>query len=446
MAGQLIVPPGRGLTVRSAVRDDPSVEIRYGLLVIGAFIVMIGGWAAVAPLDVAATGSGEISVSGHNEIIQHRDGGVVAAVDVSEGQHVRAGQVLVELAPEDAGPDVSSVRSQVISLQAQRARLIAEAEGAATIEWPASFATLSGADLAAAKEAMEIQQAQFDAGLGVLQNGEAINARHAAGLREQLAGSRGQLAAVATQQSLLNQQLAGMRTLAAEGYAPLNTVRGLERNVADLSGQRQQQAANMADYSQQIAQAGLESSNLVMQRRQTAATALHDTEDQLNTLLPKLEADTVRARIDGAVTGLSVFNPGSVVAPGQQLLEIVPDHPILTVQARLSPSNIQGVHVGQKAEVRFSSLGGNGIPILTGALTQVSADSFTDEKTGQRYYTAEVTVPKSQLALLGTVRDFDTAIRPGVPVDIMIPLSKRSAFEYLFGPLSQALWSGFRQR
>jgi HlyD family secretion protein len=76
----------------------------------------------------------------------------------------------------------------------------------------------------------------------------------------------------------------------------------------------------------------------------------------------------------------------------------------------------------------------------------VSADSFTDEKTGQRYYTAEVTVPKSQLALLGTVRDFDTAIRPGVPVDIMIPLSKRSAFEYLFGPLSQALWSGFRQR
>jgi HlyD family secretion protein len=254
---------------------------------------------------------------------------------VSEGQHVRAGQVLVELAPEDAGPDVSSVRSQVISLQAQRARLIAEAEGAATIEWPASFATLSGADLAAAKEAMEIQQAQFDAGLGVLQNGEAINARHAAGLREQLAGSRGQLAAVATQQSLLNQQLAGMRTLAAEGYAPLNTVRGLERNVADLSGQRQQQAANMADYSQQIAQAGLESSNLVMQRRQTAATALHDTEDQLNTLLPKLEADTVRARIDGAVTGLSVFNPGSVVAPGQQLLEIVPDHPILTVQARL---------------------------------------------------------------------------------------------------------------
>jgi HlyD family secretion protein len=446
MAGELTVRPGRWLTVRSAVRDDPSFEIRYGLLVIGAFIVMIGGWAAVAPLDVAATGSGEIAVSGHNEIIQHRDGGVVAAVDVTEGQHVRAGQVLIELSPEDAGPDVSSVRSQVISLQAQRARLAAEAEGAAAIEWPASFAALSGADLAAANEAMRIQQAQFDAGLSVLHNQEAINARHAAGLREQVTGSQGQLASVATQQSLLDQQLAGMRTLASQGYAPLNTVRGLERTAADLSGQHQQAAANIADYSQQIAQAGLESSNLVMQRRQTAATALHDTEDQLNTLLPKLEADTVRARMDGSVTGLSVFNPGSVVAPGQQLLEIVPDHPVLTVRARLSPSNIQGVHVGQKAEVRFSSLVGNGVPILTGVLTQVSADSFADEKTGQRYYTAEVTVPKNQLDLLGKVRGLDSAVRPGVPVDIMIPLSKRSAFQYLFGPLSQALWSGFRQR
>jgi HlyD family secretion protein len=226
----------------------------------------------------------------------------------------------------------------------------------------------------------------------------------------------------------------------------LNTVRGLERTAADLAGQRQQSAANIADYSQQIAQAGLESSNLEMQRRQTAATALHDTEDQLNTLLPKLEADTVRARIDGSVTGLSVFNAGSVVAPGQELLEIVPDHPVLMVRARLSPSNIQGVHVGQKAEVRFSSLGGNGIPILTGMLTQVSADSFADEKTGQRYYTAEVTVAKSQLDLLGKVHDVDSAVRPGVPVDIMIPLAKRNAFQYLFGPLSQALWSGFHQR
>jgi HlyD family secretion protein len=446
----LVPAPTQAVAVLS---DDPRREIRVGLIILGGFVALFAGWSALTPLDAAAVASGQISVSGHSQVVQHREGGVVAAVDVKEGQRVRAGQVLVELAPEDVGAQVKSLRAQQISLEAQRARLTAELQAAPAIQWPDWFPSLAGDEATAAKEAMRNQQAQFDAGTGALRAQQAITGRRAAGLNEQIAGSQSQLDAVGRQQVLIDQQLKGVRSLAEKGYASQNSIRALERTAADLAGSHGQYAANIADYRQQIAESQLQSRNLERQRSEQAAQTLRETQDQLNALSPKLDAarlqlarGTLRAQTDGVVTGLTVFAPGSVVAPGQKLLEVVPSHPVLVVAARLAAANVEGVHVGQKSEVRFLSLSARGVPILNGTLTQLSADSFNDEKTGQAFYTAEVTVPKSQLDMVARLRGADSAIRPGVPVQVTIPLRKRTAFEYLFEPLSQALWTSFRQK
>ena len=436
----------------AATDDDPATEIRGGALIIGAFVGLFLLWGASTPLDAAATASGQISVSGHDQIVQHREGGVVASVDVVEGQHVSAGQVLVELAPEDVGAQARSLRAQMISLQAQRARLTSEVEGKSAIQWPESFATLTGDDLRTALDATQSQQAQFNAGLGALRAEQAINVRKAAGLSQQIQGSQGQLESVSRQQVLLDQQLQGVRGLAEKGYASQNAVRNLERTAADLSGSRAQHAADIADFHQQQAEAFLQSSSLEKQRSQTAAGALRDTEDQLNDVIPKYEAaraqlerGTLRAQSDGTVTGLSVFAPGAVVVPGEKIMEVVPTHPTLVVDGRLSASDVEGVRVGRKAEVRLLSLSARSVPPLNGVVTQVSADSFVDERTGQSYYTVQVTVPQSELDMVRKVRDADSGIRPGVPVQVVIPLRKRTAFQYLFEPLSQSLWSSFRR-
>jgi HlyD family secretion protein len=432
--------------------DDPGTEIRGGALIIAAFVGLFALWAATTPLDAAATASGQISVSGHDQIVQHREGGVVASVDVVEGQHVSAGQVLVELAPEDVGAQARSLRAQMISLEAQRARLTAEVEGKTSIQWPESFATLAGDDLRTALDATQSQQAQFNAGLGALRAEQAINARKAEGFSQQIAGSQGQLESVTRQQALLDQQLQGVRSLAAKGYASQNTVRNLESTAAELSGSRSQHAADIADFHQQQAEAFLESSSLERQRSQTAASALRETEDELNDVNPKYEAaraqlerGTLRAQSDGTVTGLSVFAPGAVVAPGQKLMEVVPSHPTLVVDGRLAAADVEGVRVGRKAEVRLMSLSARSVPALNGVVTQVSADSFVDDRTGQSYYTVQVTVPQSELDVVRKVRDADSGIRPGVPVQVVIPLHKRTAFQYLFEPLTQSLWSSFRK-
>jgi HlyD family secretion protein len=433
--------------------DDPSRDIRSGQLILGGFVGLLLLWAAITPLDAAATASGQITVSGHNQIVQHREGGVVAALDVIEGQAVKAGQVLVELAPEDVGAQVRALRAQQISLQAQQARLLAEVENKPSVAWPAAFATLSGDDLVAAREAIKSQDAQFTSGLTALNAQEATLSRKAAGLRQQIEGGQGQLASLARQQVLLDQQLQGVRALAAKGFASQNSVRVLERNEADLGGARALQAANVGDYGQQVAQAGLQSRDLRAQRSLTASASLRETEDQLNEITPKLaaaqaelERGTLRAQADGQVKGLAVFAPGAVVSPGQKLMEIVPTRRALVVDARLRASDVEGVRPGRPADVRLLSDGARQAPVLKGTVSQLSADSFTDEHTGQSYFTVEVTVPQSQLLALSQGTDMDTGIHPGAPASVAIPLRKRSALGYLLEPFSQALWQSFRQR
>jgi HlyD family secretion protein len=444
-------PPLPTEVLVGGIDDDPRPDLRASLIILGVFTLLIVAWANLAPLDAAATAVGRISVSGHNQIVEHREGGVVAAVDVTEGQHVRAGQVLVELVPEDVGAQVRSLSAQVISLQAQHARLTAEMDNTPRIAWPAGFDNLTGEDLNAAKAAMRIQQAQFDADQGAFRAQESIGASKAQGLGEQVVGGQGQLASNLRQQALLDEQLKGVHSLAERGYASQNAVRALERSAAELAGAHDQLQANVADYREQIVESQFSLRSLRQQRAEATATALRDTEDQLSAGTPKLEAarlqlarGTLRAASDGVVTGLTVFGPGVVAAPGQPLMQIVPSHPSLRVEARIAANDIQGVKLGQRGEVRLSSLGARGTPLLSGVLTRLSADSFTDEHTGQSYYTAEITVPKSQLDLLS--QDVGSAVRPGLPVQVIIPLHKRTALDYLFEPLSQSLWKSFRQR
>jgi len=439
-------------SVASAYDDSPKPDLRAALVVTGLFAGVFLGWANLAPLDAAASAAGQIEVSGHNQLVAHREGGILASVDVVEGQHVRAGQVLARLSPEDVGATVSAMSAQVISLQAQQARLLAELQGQAGIDWPQSFGSLSGDDLKAAQAAIHIQQVQFEADLGELRAQSAVSASHAGGLSQQVTGGEGELQSNQREQTLLDQQLTGVRALAAKGYAPLNSVRALERSDAELSGAHDQIQANIAQYRAQIAQDALSIRGLHKQFLQSTASALRETGDQLSVDVPKLAAakaqldrGTLRAQTDGVVTGLSVFAPGTVVAPGQPLMQVVPSHPSLVIEARLAADDIRGVHTGLAAQVRVPALGSRGDPILRGTVTDLSADSFIDERTGRRFFLVKVDVPLSQLKLLDKSDGADV-FRAGMPAQITIPLRARTALDYLFGPLMQSLGGAFHER
>ena len=186
--------------------------------------------------------------------------------------------------------------------------------------------------------------------------------------------------------------------------------------------------------------------------RERAASELRDVEFSLSEIAPKYRAAKdqlarleIRAPATGIVVGLSVFTVGGVIAPGQKLMDIVPDHAGLVIEARISPEDIDDLKVGQDAQIRFNSLHERDLPIMDGRITRLSADSFQDEKTGQSFYTGEITVPSKELDIIRSRRGEDFNLKAGMPVQVLVPLRARTALQYALEPLTQSLWLSFRE-
>jgi HlyD family secretion protein len=451
------VIPGRAypapLASSAEAEDDGRREIWAGCAIAAAFFVLFLGWAALARLDSAAMGQGEVSVEGHRQSVQHKEGGIISALNVKEGQKVREGEVLIEMSGADTKAQEAALAAQVYGLKAQQARLRAEQFGAAKITWPTEFATLKGDDLAAAQNAMKVQQTQFQTRAAALVAQKNVLHQKGAELQQQILGYSRQIDATDEQNRLIGEELKGIRQLAAEGFASQNRVRALERNQAELSGQRGQYAAGVAQAQEQSGETQLQALQLDKQHADDVATQLRDAEFQLNDAEPKLRAaqdalarQQVRAPASGTVVGLSVFTVGGVIAPGQKLMDVVPDNAGLVIEARLAPQDADDVRVGQEAEVKFPSLHDRSLPVLKGRVTKLSADSFADDKTGQRYFQMEATVPAATLDRLKLAENGQFQLKPGLPAQVLVPRKKRTALQYLVQPLADAIWRSFREK
>jgi HlyD family secretion protein len=159
----------------------------------------------------------------------------------------------------------------------------------------------------------------------------------------------------------------------------------------------------------------------------------------------ELRRTAIVAPATGAVVGLTVFTPGGVIAPGQKLMDIVPERAPLVIQAKISPDDADDLQVGQRAMVKFQGLHERLLPNLQGTLTRLSADSITDERNGQSYYTGDVVVPYDQLKLIREFRGAKFQLRPGMPAQILVPLRKRTALDYVLEPLLGTFWASFRE-
>ena len=300
--------------------------------------------------------------------------------------------------------------------------------------------------------ALRLQQAQFAARSGSLSAQQGVLGQRSAQLREQQSGYAQQRAAVIEQQRIIGEELAAMRELQAKGFASKTRVRELERAAAALEGQEAAMSAEMARAGEGMGESRMQSLSLRQNQMEEIAADLRDTEGKLQEVLPQLVSireelrrATVRAPATGQVVGLTVFTVSGVVTPGQTLMEIVPENKALVVQAQVSPTDASDLYVGQTVQVRFPSVHDRTLPLLSGKLTTVSADSFEDERTGQSFFRAEVEVPPAELdrvrQSIGQGR-----LRPGLPVEIVIPTRKRTALQYIVEPLSGTFWKSLREQ
>jgi HlyD family secretion protein len=442
----VLLPP------REVAADNPRAEIRVGAAISGFFFVVLLGWAALAPLDAGVHAGGVVAVSGNRQSVQHQSGGVVTAIHVREGQKVKAGDVLVEMSAPDLLATERAYTSDYLTLLAQRARLMAESNGQQGFAPPAEFAGLAPADRMLAEQALHLQRSQFQARSRSISAQQSVLGQRSRQIGEQQSGAAQQARSLREQQRILDDELRGLKQLEAKGFASTNRIRALERTKEELRGREAGMAAEMARAGEGMGETRMQSISIRSSTLEEVATELRDTQTRLSEVLPKLVAareqlqrSRVRAPATGNVVGLSVFTVGGVVAPGQTLMEIVPDNRSLVIQARVDPPDADDVYQGQKTQVRFVSVSDNSLPLLPGKVRTISADSFTDESSGRSYFRAEIEVAPQELAKVSGVIGHGQ-LRPGLPVEVVLAVRKRTALQYLLEPLTSNFWRSLREQ
>lgn len=437
----------------ATITDNPRAEGRIGIAIMVAFFGIFLGWSAFAPLDAAVVGQGAVKVSGNREVVQHRDGGVIARLAVAEGDRVERGQVLIDLATHELLSQERALAGLVLELEASRERLLAELDGRAAMRRPESWKTLPAGDRELADTIFARQSQELRARRGAYSGQAAVISRRTDQYSVRSQGYRDELVALDRQGKLVDEELQAMRELAAEGFAPLARVRALERTRAEIDARRIA-AASQAEQAQGGAgETRMQVASIRQDRREAAAAELRQVSERLIDTIPKLaeirgmvERAQVRAPTNGTVVGLAFYNDGAVIAPGERILDIVPEQTELVVEARVSTNDADDLALGHKAQVRFTAFEGRSFARVDGAVSRISADSFQDERSGGEYFKVQVQVGVEELQRLARMRGETTLpLRPGLPAEIVVPIRKRTALQYLTEPLDQSVWKSFRE-
>ena len=299
---------------------------------------------------------------------------------------------------------------------------------------------------------MALQRRQFSVRNAALASERAILVQKGRESSQEITGFKRQVTASQDQQRLIDQEIASLQDLYARQLVPATRLRSLQRSApAELRGGEGEYSADIARTQEEIGESAIREADLQRQRASDDTKAYQESAFQLAELRPKLAAvrqqlanASVRAPVDGRVVGLAIFTRGGVVAPGEKLMDIVPDHQALVIEARVKPTDVADLKPGQSVEFRVGAFHERGLPALEGAVSKISADSFVDDKSGRAYFNVEVTARPSAVAAIAAARTGQPGLSPGLPVELIIPVRPRSALAYLLEPLRQAMWRSFR--
>ncbi len=422
--------------------------IIYGLL---AIVVLVGGfglWAVTANISGAIVAPGNIEVEQNRQIVQHIDGGSVAAVDVQEGDPVTAGQVLIRLDPSILTRERTVTEGSLFEVLARQGRLAAERDGLEEIVFDPELAAL--AETRPDIRALTDGQTRLFHSRGETMNSEISQLEKRIGqIRNQIEGLDAQATALDTQLVLLRAELKNQQILLEKGLTQTATVLTLQREEASILGQQGNLTALRAEYEGRITEVEINILRIATVRREEAITELRDLgfnelelSEKLRGLDQKLDRLDIRAPVAGVVHGLKVFAEGAVIRAAEPVLFLVPqDRPLLIV-ARVDPIHVDEVFVGQEVAVRFAALDSRTTPELFGRVITVSPDAFTDETTGERFFRTGIQLLEGETEKLPD----GLALIPGMPADAYIRTSDRTPLAYLVKPLTDYFNKAFREK
>ncbi len=416
-----------------------------GFLLLGLVPGVMG--LALAPLASAVVAPGVVMVDLQQRQIQHAEGGLVTEVHVRDGQQVREGDTLLVLGNVAVAAELDRLQLRVAAEEAALARLQAEQAALPAVLFPPALRQAASADerlrlllnqeqglFQSRREARQSQRGLLQAQL--LKIGDELQALLAQ-IQEAERSLGHQRESLDTQQALL-----------AQGYVSPARMTQLQSGLADYGVKLAERKAERARAEQRRIDAELRLRELdsgfleqVGQQLAQGTQRLAELRQALRSPSDAAARQVVTAPVAGTVMNLRVTSAGRVIAPRETLASIVPAAARLLVETTLAPEDIERVHLGQSADVRFTAFNARTTPPVQGRVTYVSPDRVPATPTAAAHFVVQVDIEPPALQQLQ-----GRGLQAGMPAEVFLLGRERSPLAYLLEPLSDVLRRGARER
>jgi HlyD family secretion protein len=403
----------------------------------------LGGWAAVAEIDKAVIANGYVSIETNSKTVQHFEGGIVKEILVKEGARVKEGDVLFRLQPIQAQANTDLLVQQLETSLALEARLVAERDSSKEIVWPAELESQMQEPYL--KRALTDQSHEFEQRRVSLEGQVSVLRSRIEQLQKEIEGIGMEKDSAEKQETYINAELVNLREAAAKQLVPMARVYAQERERTRLEGIIGRAIADTAKANGSVSEVNIQIQQLRQKFQEEVSASLidvrqkiADARERIRVARDVLKRITIEAPRTGTVQNLKVFTVGQVIRPAEALLEVVPDDEPFVVNAQFSPSDIDSIHAGMNAEIRFPAFHSRTVPVMTGLLETISHDRLLDDQTRQYYFLAVISLKRADIP-----EEYRSRLRSGMPAEVIIASGQRTVLSYIVSPLSSAMHKAF---
>ena len=419
---------------------DDSKVLSFGMAVIIIVFVIFGGWMAFAPLSSSSVANGKVSADSEKKVVQHFNGGTISQILVKEGSLVKKDDVLIRLDDIQAKAELIALRRQYMDSIASYSRLIAQRDNKSSIEISSEVTDLN---------IIQDQENIFFSTNKSLKDQKEISQQRVIQLQNQISGLKSLNDVRKNRIVSFNEELKEWEVLYAQKLIDKIKIRDLNREINSLEGEiesNKSEAARLAEQINEIKTQQLltekEFTNQVLDQIVQVKNNMSDLKSKISHLEDIISKSEIKSPTNGIVVGLTAHTEGSVVRPGENILDIVPENADLIVVARVQIQDIDKVTVGLLSDIRFSAFNLKQAHVIQGEVIYVSADRFTDEATGEPYYEAKIKVTPDGILRLN---EYKFKLIPGMPAEVMINIGSRTPLSYFVKPFTEMLYRGFNE-
>jgi hemolysin D len=436
------------------METPPSPGLRLLLLTLCSLFALAVLWSFLGRVDVVAVATGKTLPASNVKLIQPFEIGAVRSIHVRNGQHVRKGQLLIELDPTVAGAEAAQASRGLLSAR------IAEARNDAFLAHLAGRPAIFRAPEGTPAEIVETQVQLIRSAVAEYEARRASLQQSRAEQSAELAATQAEIAKLRQTLPLVDQQLDARRDLSTKGH--FSKLKLLEyeqlrvehlRNIDVRESNAAKSRAAVANIEAQLRQ-------LREEFGRKAATDLSQAEDESGVRSEELRKSErrqtyqqIRSPVDGTVQQLAVHTVGGIVQPAQPLMVIVPDGSEVEVEAQVLNKDIGFVHEGQAVRVKLEAYPFTDYGLIEGRVETISRDAIQQDadpagtdpakaKAGGLVYNARIRLSRNWIVIGGARQ----SIGPGLAVQAEIKTGRRRIIQYLLSPISKAADEAGRER